>query len=83
MTGSGDDADSGSGNAHNGGRYGPLGRNPDPLDLAGVGDGILNCEVTNPIKENDGTKDAYVSYLVTTNVCSPPGYGGVCADLNT
>jgi sorting nexin-4 len=42
----------------------------DPLDLAGVGDGILECTVTAPIKENDGTKDVFVSYLVTTHVCA-------------
>jgi sorting nexin-4 len=41
----------------------------DPLDLAGIGEGILECTVTAPIKENDGTKDVFVSYLVTTNVC--------------
>ncbi|KAM7224440.1 PX domain containing protein [Rhypophila decipiens] len=27
---------------------------------------ILECEVSDPHKENDGTKDAYVSYLITT-----------------
>lgn len=47
-----------------------MGKNADPLDLAGVGDAVLHCEVTSPIKENDGTKDAYVSYMVTTNVSS-------------
>jgi sorting nexin-4 len=31
---------------------------------------ILECVVSEPHKENDGTKDAYVSYLITTNVCS-------------
>ena len=45
------------------------GRNADELDLAGVGTARLECTVTQPMKENDGTKDAYVSYLVTTNVC--------------
>ncbi len=45
------------------------GRNADDLDLAGVGNATLECTVTQPIKENDGTKDAYVSYLVTTHVC--------------
>jgi sorting nexin-4 len=50
------------------GSDGPLGRNADALDLAGVGDGSLECTVTSPIKENDGSKDAYVSYLVTTHV---------------
>jgi sorting nexin-4 len=29
---------------------------------------ILECTVSKPQKENDGTKDAYVSYLITTNV---------------
>lgn len=43
----------------------------DATDLAGVGSGTLTCTVTVPIKENDGTKDSYVSYLVTTNVCVP------------
>ncbi|TQS35123.1 hypothetical protein Golomagni_04464 [Golovinomyces magnicellulatus] len=46
---------------------GQLGRNADPLDLAGTGDGVIECKVSQPIKENDGTKDAFVSYLVTTN----------------
>jgi sorting nexin-4 len=40
----------------------------DPLDLAGVGGGILECTVSSPIKENEGTKDVFVSYLVTTHV---------------
>lgn len=40
----------------------------DAVDLAGVGDGRLDCSVTAPLKENEGTKDAYVSYLVTTHV---------------
>lgn len=42
----------------------------NPLDLAGVGEGVLECTVTAPIKENDGTKDVFVSYLVTTHVCA-------------
>lgn len=41
----------------------------DAVDLAGIGDGVLECHVDSPLKENDGTKDAYISYLVTTNVC--------------
>lgn len=40
----------------------------DPVDLAGIADGIIECTVDTPLKENDGTKDAYVSYLITTNV---------------
>lgn len=48
----------------------PPGGITDPLDLAGIGEGVLECIVTAPIKENDGTKDVFVSYLVTTNVCA-------------
>jgi sorting nexin-4 len=44
------------------------GQHADGVDLAGVGEGILECIVEKPLKENDGTKDAYVSYLVTTDV---------------
>lgn len=47
---------------------GVLGQNADVMDLAGVGDATLECIVNTPIKENDGSKDAYVSYLVTTHV---------------
>ncbi|PKY07471.1 hypothetical protein P168DRAFT_309187 [Aspergillus campestris IBT 28561] len=43
---------------------GPL---ADAVDLAGIGDGSLECLVDSPLKENDGTKDAYISYLVTTH----------------
>ncbi|KAG8526961.1 intercellular trafficking and secretion [Bacidia gigantensis] len=39
----------------------------DGVDLAGIGEGRLDCKVDAPLKENDGTKDAYVSYLVTTH----------------
>ena len=44
------------------------GPDADAVDLAGIGDGRLDCTVDTPLKENDGTKDAYVSYLVTTTV---------------
>lgn len=45
------------------------GEQADDVDLAGIGrDGILEVTVDSPLKENDGTKDAYVSYLVTTHV---------------
>lgn len=33
-----------------------------------VGGEKLECTVGSPIKENDGTKDAFISYLITTNV---------------
>lgn len=39
------------------------------LDNGHSGGEILECVVSEPHKENDGTKDAYVSYLITTNVC--------------
>ncbi|MCJ1252609.1 intercellular trafficking and secretion [Lignoscripta atroalba] len=43
------------------------GHNADIVDLGGIGEGRLDCTVDTPLKENDGTKDAYVSYLVTTH----------------
>ncbi|KAH6669200.1 hypothetical protein B0J14DRAFT_114673 [Halenospora varia] len=69
----GADVESASSGATNGRRRGsgPLGHNADSLDLAGVGEGVLECTVTSPLKENDGSKDAYVSYLVTTNTTFP------------
>ena len=44
------------------------GPDADAVDLAGIGEGRLDCTVNTPLKENDGTKDAYISYLVTTTV---------------
>lgn len=44
------------------------GLNADALDLAGVGKGVLETTVSSPQTESNGTKDAYVSYLVTTEV---------------
>ena len=44
------------------------GEQADAVDLAGVGEATLDLKVDTPLKENDGTKDAYVSYLVTTYV---------------
>lgn len=47
----------------------PPDRNADAVDNAGIGQaGFLECTVDTPQKENDGTKDAYISYLVTTHV---------------
>ncbi|KAI5459158.1 hypothetical protein BGZ63DRAFT_415808 [Mariannaea sp. PMI_226] len=34
-------------------------------------DETLQCTVSSPIKENDGTKDAFVSYLITTQSSFP------------
>ena len=45
------------------------GPNADAQDLAGPGEhGMLQCTVTQPQKEGEGTQNAYVSYLVTTDV---------------
>lgn len=46
------------------------GHNADAVDLAGVEDGRLDCTVDTPLKEGDGN-NAYVSYLVTTQVRTP------------
>lgn len=40
----------------------------DHTDAHHLGGERLECTVTSPIKENDGSKDAFVSYLITTNV---------------
>lgn len=48
----------------------PEGTNPvdnQSLD-PGAGSEVLECTVSEPLTENAGTKDAYVSYLITTNV---------------
>lgn len=47
----------------------------EPADLQrldpGLGGEVLECTVTDAHTENPGTKDAYVSYLITTNVRRP------------
>jgi sorting nexin-4 len=68
FTDSSDHAGVNQNNAQKGRGGSHLGPNVDQLDLAGVGSGVLHCDVSTPLKENDGTKDAFVSYLVTTNV---------------
>jgi sorting nexin-4 len=40
-------------------------------DAPSLGNEKLECTVDTPIKENDGTKDAFVSYLITTHVRKP------------
>lgn len=44
------------------------GTNADAVDLAGVGSGTMVTSVSDPQTENELTKDAFVSYLVTTDV---------------
>lgn len=68
-TTSGSDADDSRGyddNDVNGKQAVPM---ADTADNGGSGEGILECRVDSPLKENDGTKDAFVSYLITTHVC--------------
>lgn len=48
-----------------------LGRDADPLDIVGQDGGSIICTVTSPLKENDGTKDTYISYLITTTTDFP------------
>lgn len=46
------------------------GPNADAQDLSGPGEhGKLECTVTKPQKEGEGTQNVYTSYLVTTDVC--------------
>lgn len=46
------------------------GANADAQDLAGPGaHGKLDCTVSKPQKENEGTQNQFISYLVTTDVC--------------
>ena len=35
-----------------------------------LGGDRLECTVGTPLKENNGSKDAFVSYLITTHVCA-------------
>lgn len=47
----------------------PPDHNADAVDTAGIGpEGYLECVVGTPQKEHEGTKDAYISYLISTNV---------------
>lgn len=49
------------------------GPHADAQDLAGPGEhGMLECTVTKPQKEGEGTQNVYVSYLVTTDVGGCP-----------
>lgn len=41
------------------------------MDETDFNEGLLECNVDKPQKENDGTKDAYISYRVTTRVSLP------------
>ncbi|KAF3491815.1 sorting nexin family protein [Arthroderma uncinatum] len=39
--------------------------------MGGLDNGMIECTVDTPLKENEGTKDVYVSYLVSTHVGLP------------
>ncbi|KAG9240927.1 putative sorting nexin-4 [Calycina marina] len=41
------------------------------MDLAGVGQATIECTVTHPLKEGEGSKDAYMSYEVITKTNFP------------
>ena len=38
------------------------------MDEHDFSEGKLDCTVGKPLKENEGTKDVYISYLVITQV---------------
>lgn len=52
----------------NDGMAGDTGLGGEEIGAHALGPERLDCTVTSPIKENDGTKDAFVSYLITTEV---------------
>ena len=57
------------GNGYDQPEWRQAGPHADAQDLAGPGEhGMLICTVTHPQKEGEGTQNAYVSYLVTTDV---------------
>lgn len=64
-----------SDNENHGEDWQQAGENADARDLAGIGvHGRLDVSVGEPRKENEGTQNQYISYLVTTDVgvhCSP------------
>ena len=60
--------DGGEGSGSNGEHRGETSPDAQLDDPAGLGSETLDCIVGSPIKENDGTKDAFVSYLITTRV---------------
>ena len=57
---------------HNG-MPGEPGLRGEEIGAHALGSEQLDCTVTSPIKENDGTKDAFVSYLITTEVSFASG----------
>lgn len=63
------DRDMDGNNDYNSPEWQQAGANAEEIDLAGPGaHGRLDCTVSKPQKEAEGTQNAYISYLVTTNV---------------
>ncbi|SMR52730.1 unnamed protein product [Zymoseptoria tritici ST99CH_3D1] len=70
LYGSGSSMEAGSSNSDFGGQqdWEQAGHDATEQDLAGPGHhGRLECTVSQPQKEGEGTQNAYVSYLVTAN----------------
>lgn len=44
------------------------GKTGEEIDYLALGTEKLECTVGSPLKENDGSKDAFISYLITTRV---------------
>lgn len=44
------------------------GKPGEGIDYLSLGTEKLECTVGSPLKENDGSKDAFISYLITTHV---------------
>lgn len=53
---------------HHAGEASGARRSGRELDPHGLGSEKLECIVGSPLKENDGSKDAFISYLITTHV---------------
>lgn len=63
------DMEAGSSNDYHSPDWEQAGHNATEQDLAGPGaHGKLQCVVSKPQKEGEGTQNAYISYLVTTDV---------------
>ncbi|KID94931.1 Phox-like protein, partial [Metarhizium majus ARSEF 297] len=52
---------------HHAGEASGARRSGRELDPHGLGSEKLECTVGSPLKENDGSKDAFISYLITTH----------------
>lgn len=65
--------EAGNSNDYNSPQWQQAGHNADAQDLAGPGaHGRLECTVTKPQKEGEGTQNPYISYLVSTDVSRNP-----------